>query len=165
MTRCELAGRFGGGGGGGGGGNARRSNIGPRRRRSRFCSDPESHRTEKGVSVYAEEGRNHWPAVLRLDAAHLYRLVLEKGVAGARYHGVAEEGILFRDIAGVIGRRLNVPVVSKNAEEAAKHFGWFAHFAAMDIEAASQQTRRQLEWQPKQAGLLSDLNGPRYFEV
>jgi nucleoside-diphosphate-sugar epimerase len=120
---------------------------------------------DKGASVYADEGRNHWPAVHRLDAAHLYRLVLEKGAAGARYHGVAEEGVAFRDIAGVIGRRLNVPVVSKNAEEAAKHFGWFAHFAAMDIEAASQQTRRQLEWQPKQPGLLSDLDGPRYFEV
>src|ERR1700678_529671 len=30
-------------------------------------------------------------------AAHLYRLVLEQGTAGARYHGVAEEGVAFRD--------------------------------------------------------------------
>ena len=120
---------------------------------------------DKGISVYADEGRNLWPAVHRLDAAHLYRLVLEKGPAGARYHAVAEGGVPFRDIAGVIGRRLNVPVVSKSAEEGAKHFGWFGHFAAMDIEASSERTRRQLGWQPKQAGLLLDLDRPRYFEL
>jgi len=120
---------------------------------------------DKGASVYEDEGRNLWPAVHRLDAAHLYRLVLEKGAPGARYHAVAEERVLFRDIAGVIGRRLNVPVVSKNAEEAAKHFGWFAHFAAMDIKASSQQTRRQLGWQPEQSDLLLDLDRPRYFEA
>jgi nucleoside-diphosphate-sugar epimerase len=119
---------------------------------------------EKGASVYADEGRNLWPAVHRLDAAHLYKLVLEKGVAGARYHAVAEEGVQFRDIAGVIGRRLNVPVVSKNADEAAKHFGWFAHFAAMDIKASSHQTRRQVGWHPEQAELLVDLDRPNYFE-
>jgi len=119
---------------------------------------------EKGASVYADEGRNLWPAVHRFDAAHLYKLVLEKGVAGARYHAVAEEGVQFRDIAGVIGRRLNVPVVSKNADEAAKHFGWFAHFAAMDIKASSQQTRRQVGWHPEQAELLVDLDRPNYFE-
>ena len=50
---------------------------------------------------------------------------------------VAEEGIAFRDIAGVIGRRLNVPVVSKTPEEAAGHFGWFAHFAGIDNPASS----------------------------
>ncbi|SRR6266404_343018 len=120
---------------------------------------------DMGASVYKDEGRNLWPAVHRLDAAHLYRLVLEKGAVGARYHAVAEEGVQFRDIAGVIGRRLNVPVVSKNAEEAAKHFGWFAHFAAMDIKASSQQTRRQLGWQPEQSDLLLDLDRPRYFEA
>jgi nucleoside-diphosphate-sugar epimerase len=120
---------------------------------------------EKGVSAYVGDGLNRWPAVHRLDAAHLYRLVLEKGAAGARYHGVAEEGVPFRDIAGVIGRRLNVPVAGKTPEEAAGHFAWFAQFAATDSPASSRRTRELLGWQPKQPGLIPDLDRPRYFEA
>lgn len=118
---------------------------------------------EKGVSAYVGDGNNRWPAVHRFDAAHLYRLALEKGTAGARYHAVAEEGVPLREIAGIIGRRLNVPVVSKSAEEAAKHFGWFAHFARMDNPASSQRTRELLGWTPKQPGLIADLDRPSYF--
>ncbi|HKN28709.1 MAG TPA: SDR family oxidoreductase [Roseiarcus sp.] len=119
---------------------------------------------EKGASAYVGDGLNRWPAVHRLDAAHLYRLVLEKGSAGARYHGIAEEGVPFRDIAGVIGRRLNLPVVSKSPEDAAVHFGWFAYFAAMDAPASSERTQEELGWRPKQPGLIADLDRPRYFE-
>jgi len=119
---------------------------------------------EKGVSAYVGDGLNRWPAVHRLDAAHLFRLVLEKGSAGT-YHGAAEEGVAFRDIAGVIGRRLNVPVVAKSPEEAAGHFGWFAHFAAMDSPASSQRTRERLGWRPTQPGLIPDLDRQRYFET
>lgn len=119
---------------------------------------------EKGVSAYVGNGLNRWPAVHRLDAAHLYRLVLEKGTAGSCYHGVAEEGVPFREIADVIGRRLEVPVASKTLEEATGHFGWFAHFAALDNPASSRRTRELLGWQPRQIGLLADLDRPRYFE-
>jgi nucleoside-diphosphate-sugar epimerase len=120
---------------------------------------------EKGASAYVGDGRNRWPAVHRLDAANLYRLVLEKGTAGARYHGAAEEGVAFREIAGVIGRHLNVPIIAKSPEDATKHFGWFAHFAALDNPASSKQTREALGWQPKQPGLIADLDRPRYFET
>jgi nucleoside-diphosphate-sugar epimerase len=120
---------------------------------------------QKGTSAYVGDGLNHWPAVHRLDAAHLYRLVLEKGSAGARYHGVAEQGLPFRDIAGVIGRRLNLPVVSKSPAEAADHFGWFAHFAAIDNLASSAQTQEKLGWHPKQPGLIADLDRPGYFSA
>jgi nucleoside-diphosphate-sugar epimerase len=92
---------------------------------------------EKAVSAFVGDGLNRWPAVHRLDAAHLYRLVLEKSSVGARYHGVADEGVPTRDIAEVIGRHLNVPVVSKSREEAADHFGWIAHFFGVDAPASS----------------------------
>jgi nucleoside-diphosphate-sugar epimerase len=118
---------------------------------------------DKGAAAYVGDGNNRWPAVHRLDAAQLYRLVLEKGTAGAVYHAVAEQGVPFREIAGVIGRRLNVPAVSKTPEEAAQHFGWFAHFAAMDNPASSEQTQEQMGWRPTRPGLISDLDHPRYF--
>jgi nucleoside-diphosphate-sugar epimerase len=119
---------------------------------------------EKGVSAHIGEGRNLWPAVHRLDAARLFRLVLENGAAMPRVHGAAEEGVPFRDIASVIGRRLNLPVVSKSPDEAAAHFGWFAHFAGLDCPASSVRTRKVLGWQPTQAGLIADLDRPVYFE-
>jgi nucleoside-diphosphate-sugar epimerase len=120
---------------------------------------------EKGASAYLGEGLNRWPAVHRLDAADLFRLALEKGTARAYYHGVAEEGVPFREIAEVIGHRLKVPVVSIAPEEAANHFAWFAHFAAMNIPASSQKTRELLGWKPKQPGLIADLDREQYFKT
>lgn len=86
------------------------------------------------------------------------------GFRRSRYHGVADEGVPFRDIAGVIGRRLNVPVVAKSPEEAADHFGWFAHFAALDSPPSSAQTQDRLGWRPTRPGLIPDLDHARYFE-
>jgi nucleoside-diphosphate-sugar epimerase len=115
---------------------------------------------EKGLSAYARDGSNRWPAVHRRDAARLYRLALEKGAAAARYHAVAEQGIGFNEIATTIGRRLGVPVESLSEEGAAAYFGWFSHFAAMDVPASSAWTRQELGWMPEGPGLIDDLNRP-----
>lgn len=118
---------------------------------------------ENGVSAFIGDGLNRWPAVHRLDAAHLYRLALEKGNAGATYHGVADEGVPTREIAEAIGRGLKLPVVSKSQESAADHFGWIARFFGIDGPASSTQTQQQLGWRPIQAGLIADLNAGHYF--
>jgi nucleoside-diphosphate-sugar epimerase len=119
---------------------------------------------EKGVSAYVGDGLNRWPAVHRLDAAPLYRLALEKGTAGARYHAVAEEGVPVREIAEAIGRGLKIPVVSKSPEEAAAHFGWLAMFAGMDMPASSALTQQRLGWRPTQkTGMIADLDRASAF--
>ncbi|HWZ51553.1 MAG TPA: SDR family oxidoreductase [Granulicella sp.] len=120
---------------------------------------------EKGVSAFVGDGLNRWPTVHRLDAAHLFRLALEKGTAGARYHGVANQGVPLREIADAIGRTLNVPVVSKSPEEAAAHFGWLGLFVGLDCPASSAQTQQQLGWHPTQPGLIPDLDRARYVEA
>jgi nucleoside-diphosphate-sugar epimerase len=111
------------------------------------------------------DGLNRWPAVHRLDTARLYRMVLEAESMAPRYHAVADEGVPFLEIARVIGRRLNVPVVSKSAEEAAEHFGWFAQFAGLDCPSSSALTQQRLEWRPTHSSLIPDIDRPIYFET
>jgi len=119
---------------------------------------------EKGISAYVGDGRNRWPAVHRFDAAHLYRLVLEKGSAGARYHAIAEEGVPLREIAEAIGRGLKVPVVSIPAEEAAQHFGFLGFFVGADGPASSALTQERLGWHPTvQPGMIEDLDHASAF--
>ncbi|MGA8097819.1 MAG: SDR family oxidoreductase [Candidatus Cybelea sp.] len=120
---------------------------------------------EKDVSAYVGDGLNRWAAVHRLDAAHLFRLAIEKGTPGAIYHGIGDEGVAFREIAGVIGRHLNVPVVSTMPEEAADHFGFLARFASLDVPASSARTQQLLGWRPTQPGLIEDLDQGHYFET
>ena len=124
---------------------------------------------EKGTSAYIGEGLNRWPAAHVLDVARLYRLALEKHQvkreAGSRYNAVAEEGVSMREIAEVIGRGLNVPVVSLSQQEAQAHFGWLAMFAGFDMPASSAQTRQRLGWHPTGPGLIADLEQMSWSEA
>jgi nucleoside-diphosphate-sugar epimerase len=119
-------------------------------------------RKRRGV-VYVGDGGNRWGAVHKLDAARLFRLALETGVAGARYHGVAEEGVPMRDIAEVIGRRLKLPVVSATAQGAAKAYSWISPFIGADNPVSGRITQTKLGWSPTHPGLLADIDTVSYL--
>ena len=114
---------------------------------------------DKGVSGYVGDGSSRWPAVHVLDAAHLFRLAVEQAPAGSRLHAVGDEGVPVRDIAGVIGRHLNLPAASVPAED----FGWLGQILAVDQPASSALTRELLGWRPVQPGLIEDLDKGHYF--
>ncbi|MEU9213206.1 SDR family oxidoreductase [Streptomyces sp. NPDC048415] len=117
----------------------------------------------KGVSGYPGDGSNRWPTVHRLDAARLFRLALEAAPAGARLHGVGEEGVPVREIADVIARNLGLPVTAVPREKAVDHFGWLGAFLSMDVPASSALTQKQLGWNPVEAALIPDLEEGHYF--
>jgi nucleoside-diphosphate-sugar epimerase len=117
----------------------------------------------KGLSAYVGDGSNRWTAVHRLDAAHLFRLALEVAPAGSRLYGVGDEGVPFRDIADVIGRHLNLSVVSISREEADAHFGsLLGTVAALDVPRSSALTQELLGWRPVHPALIPDLE-QHYF--
>jgi nucleoside-diphosphate-sugar epimerase len=118
---------------------------------------------EKGASGYIGDGSNRWPAVHRLDTARLFALAVEQAPAGSTLHAVAEEGVPIREVAEVIGRHLDVPVVSVSPEDAGEHFTWMAGFLSADSPASSTLTRELLGWEPSQPGLIADLEEGHYF--
>jgi nucleoside-diphosphate-sugar epimerase len=118
---------------------------------------------DKGVAGFIGDGSNRWPAVHRLDSARLFRLAVEGAPAGSTLHAVADQGVPIRDIAEVIGRHLDIPVVSIAPEDAGGHFTWLADFLSADSPASSTLTRELLGWQPEQAGLIEDLDQGHYF--
>jgi nucleoside-diphosphate-sugar epimerase len=120
---------------------------------------------EKGVSAFVGDGSNRWAAAHVDDVATLYRLVLEKGQAGARYHAVGESGVAMRDIAEAIGRRLSLPILSIPPEQALEHFGFIGMFALRDAPVSSRRTRERLGWVPAGPGLIADIDCQQLAEV
>jgi nucleoside-diphosphate-sugar epimerase len=118
----------------------------------------------KGISGYIGDGSQRWPAVHRLDSAHLFHLALEAAPAGSTLHSVAEEGVPIRAIAEAIGRHLGLPVVAIAPEDAGTHFGWIGALLAIDSPVSSELTRTLLGWQPAQPGLIDDLDQGHYFK-
>lgn len=119
---------------------------------------------QKGVSAYVGEGANRWAAAPLADVSHLYRLVVEQTGPGVTvYHAVQEEGVALREIAETLGKGLGLPVVSLDKEQAVDHFGWLAHFAALDMPASSEWTRKTLNWEPTGPGLIEDLTNMKYL--
>ena len=118
---------------------------------------------DKGVSAYVGDGANRWAAAPLKDVAHLYRLAVEQTGPGVTvYHAVQEEGVALREIAEALGKGLKMPVVSIAPETAAEHFGWFAHFAGVDMPASSAATRAMLGWEPTGPGLIADMTNTTY---
>ncbi|MEG9437525.1 SDR family oxidoreductase [Edaphobacter sp. HDX4] len=119
---------------------------------------------EKGISAYVGDGANRWPAAPLKDVAHLYRLVVEQAGPGTTvYQAVQEQGVALREIAETLARGMKVPAVSIDPEKADEYFGWFAHFAAVDMPASSEWTRKALGWEPTGPGLIEDLTNMKYF--
>jgi nucleoside-diphosphate-sugar epimerase len=119
---------------------------------------------KKGVSAYIGNGHNRWSAVHRLDVACLFRLAVENGSSGAIYHAAAEEGVAVEDIAKVIGRQLDVPVISKSRMASFSHFGRFFGFVVgLDCPTSNKETQERLGWHPIQPSLLEDLEQGNYY--
>jgi nucleoside-diphosphate-sugar epimerase len=119
---------------------------------------------DKAVAAYIDDGRSRWPAVHRLDAAHLVRLAVDDAPAGSIIHAVAEEGVPTRAIAEAIGRSLDLPVASIQAAQATEHFGFLGRFFGTDCPASNDLTRELLGWKPTHPGLIADIEAGHYAQ-
>lgn len=116
-----------------------------------------------GRSVYVGKGTDVWAAVHRKDAAVLYRLALEKPIAGAVLHGIQDEGVVWKEFTTVIGDNLHVPTVSIKREDANAHFGLLGNFVTVNNPVSSAITQKRFNWTPKEPNLIADLKLGHYF--
>lgn len=126
--------------------------------RSGFASLLVETARRTGVSGFVGDGAQRWPAVHRIDAARLFRIVLERADPGAVVHAVGNEGDSMRSIAEVIGRVLGLPVQSVPADT----FGFLGSVFALDQSSSSAWTRETFDWSPSHPSLLADLEAGNY---
>ena len=117
---------------------------------------------QQGAVAMPGDGMNRWAAAHVDDVAALYAMAFDRGVPGARYHAVAEEGVRICDFAEVIAERLNLPLIKLASEDIDAHFGWMAGIVGIDMPASSARTRAELGWTPQGPDLLSDLAAMDY---
>ena len=113
---------------------------------------------QKKYLAYVGDGSSRWAAAHVSDTARLYRLALEKGEAGSKWHAVAEQGVSAKDIVEALGTRLDLPVVSISADEAPEYFGFLSHFATLDSPSSNTKTKERLGWDPTGPTMVEDLS-------
>jgi nucleoside-diphosphate-sugar epimerase len=115
---------------------------------------------ESGVAGFVGDGSQRWPTVHVKDAATLFRLAIEQAPAGSTLHAVGEGAVTIRSIAETIGRHLDIPVQSVEAE----HYGWLGPFLTMDTPSSNELTRSLVGWEPTHPGLIADLDNGHWFD-
>jgi nucleoside-diphosphate-sugar epimerase len=115
---------------------------------------------QAGTAGYVGETR--WPAVHRLDAAHLFRVLLEDAPAGTIGHAIGEEGVVIRDVAEVVARKLSIPAADLTPDEATAQFTWLGQFLGIDWTASSAITQEKFNWKPTHPTLLEDFEAGYY---
>jgi nucleoside-diphosphate-sugar epimerase len=111
---------------------------------------------KSGKSYYVEGANACWPGVHVTDAASLLRLALEKGRAGATYHAVAEEEVSLKELAEIIGKKLDIPVEGVTADYARQALGFAGMLIGRRNPVSSKKTRQELGWEPTNIGWLED---------
>ena len=116
-----------------------------------------------GEVGYLGPGLNLYSNVHVDDLAHVYRLALERGTAGALCHAVAGEANN-RTLAEAVARDMGVPARSIGFADAVERWGKFATLIGMATcsRSRSPRTRRELGWQPRHEDIMSDIGHAAY---
>jgi nucleoside-diphosphate-sugar epimerase len=120
---------------------------------------------KNGYAGYVGDGTTRWPAANVLDVAVLYRLVLENGAPGLRYHAAADEGNVMREIAEAVGAHLRIPVkpVAPDAGAAYWGFPFLDAILGQDNFTSSALTRERTGWKPTCPSMIDELKAGKYF--
>ncbi|MBV9336999.1 MAG: SDR family oxidoreductase [Solirubrobacterales bacterium] len=118
---------------------------------------------QNGAAAYVGDGSNRWPAANTYDIGVLYRLAIEKGPAGATYHGTGDDGIPRKVIAETIADKLGVETKSITEEQAPHYLGFLAPFANLDNPTTNAKTREVLGWEPTHIDWVEDVQTGHYI--